>query len=75
MTTALFIFNIVQLLMISAVFYYVLFFKDKKRITRNSKKSDDDEGGLLINNWPDVVLPPIDGIEYPSEKERAKITN
>ena len=72
MSTAIFIFNIAQLLMIIGMFYYALFYKVKKEIKSN--KNNDDDGGLLIETWPNVILPPIAGIDYPSHISQQELT-
>lgn len=64
MPLAIFIFNVCQLLLIAGAFYYVIFVRAKKKV---ASKGDDDEGGLLYELWPTVILPPIDGIDYPSQ--------
>lgn len=67
MTFVIFLFNIVQLLMIIGMFYYALFYRLKKKKSEPGTNNNDD-GGLLVDLWPNVVLPPIDGIEYPSQQ-------
>ncbi len=43
----------------------------RRRFTRPPYNNDDDDDGGLGINLDDIILPPIDGITYPSQiKER-----
>lgn len=65
MAAAVFLFNIAQLFLIIGLFYYAIFYRIKKKINES-----DDDGGLSYDDWPKVVLPPIEGIDYPSEMDQ-----
>jgi hypothetical protein len=73
MELMIFIFNIAQLLMMAGMFYYIIVVRQRRvKHKRQSFGDDDDEGGLTIDDLPDIVLPPVDGVIYPTDITKQK---